>query len=538
MGDSTIKAVPKSLKENLEHKTSLIDHFYKVVTDFLIKFAEFSKLELIMMGLEGIIKVSFHGEFMSQKFNEGFSCNIGGESKKDMQKRLAELKSQLISDAAQIVGKKRTERVLKVGSKIELKSSLVLANIKNSSAIESETNLENSINARLSKRVSGNTTLLELPPPEISRAKTNFRRFIHQIVLHLRHVKLCSVKAEYEKYDHDHHHNTIDDFFAAIPKSLSEFEGLMVKYVHKMLSKVKAIFRSLVETLIRRAGHMFNDEQNKLAELFSTLSQKMDCEVNIFGYLKAGVEVDIDLNASKLLDRFTILEGRDNGKKIHSEWASNIVLEHVKILHDIHVQEIRARNLGSTHFGCVKKQDRKKNHIFRRVKRWPIRYLLLSSGKTGGGSERITSKSMKEQSPSLQRTKSITNSIGSIKYDQEYFYKLEYFRHPTDKQAHSTSVILTDKMWCFSDSTYENAFKVKVDHNGIGFKEGCDGLSPNWETIFSAICVKSSDDEYLEAVGTVNEDLDATRDKWVAKINEAINLIQGKIDEEENENFL
>ena len=52
----------------------------------------------------------------------------------------------------------------------------------------------------------------------------------------------------------------MDAFFNAMPTSLNDFETLMINYIVNCMKKTKSSFRSLVETLIRRTGHIFDND--------------------------------------------------------------------------------------------------------------------------------------------------------------------------------------------------------------------------------------------------------------------------------------
>lgn len=259
-----------------------------------------------------------------------------------------------------------------------------------------------------------------------------------------------------------------------------------------------------------------------IGSLFHSLNQKVNTEINLFGYLKGGVHIEIDLNATALLNQFSVLSGIDSGVKLYTDWADKLAAEHGELLQIIQIEQIKKRNLGSMRFGWIKKKDRNKNHIFRNMKRWPQRYLILScetkaqfqiTAKTNGS----PSKPTKQNSI----TKSITNA------SDEYVYSLKYFRNPADKLHHSNPIILTASMWCFVDPKNENAFILMEDKNGKGYTPGDDGQSSNWDEILNAKGVTSDDEEYLEATkdmeGNCVEEPEKARDKWVSKYYDYLN---------------
>ena len=70
----------------------------------------------------------------------------------------------------------------------------------------------------------------------------------------------------------------------------------------------------------------------------------------------------------------------------HSKLLHNINLEkerrkkeeQLQLIQDLNLEKERLRNLNIKHSGWIEKQDRKRNHIFRGIKRWKKRYLTLT----------------------------------------------------------------------------------------------------------------------------------------------------------------
>jgi hypothetical protein len=103
-------------------------------------------------------------------------------------------------------------------------------------------------------------------PPGRERARANFRYFVSKIISNLRRIKLKAVKLACEKYEGHNKTSTLDDYLVAIPSSLSEIEALLQKLMKKIMQKAKSSFRSLIEGLIKRAGHLFDCELKEVEQ--------------------------------------------------------------------------------------------------------------------------------------------------------------------------------------------------------------------------------------------------------------------------------
>lgn len=239
-------------------QVQIATQFLKMICDFLIEFAMFAKLELVSMGISGLFKVNFYGEFLTQKFDEGFSSKVEKDEETEDPKN-KEIKKKFetkIGEGIAEIGGKSTVKALNdiqsLGQKVQ--------SMRYTTPEEIESKAVRSV-VPVVKGVKSPANPAKLLPPGRERAKANFRFFARKLVSNLRHIRLKALKISCEKYESNNKRSTtLDDILAAIPKNFNEIEAFLMRLINKIKQKAKTSFRNLIESLIKRAGFLFDSE--------------------------------------------------------------------------------------------------------------------------------------------------------------------------------------------------------------------------------------------------------------------------------------
>lgn len=463
-------------------------NFSKSASDLLVKFALFAKLELLALGLKGEVKVVFSGAVLGVKFYEGFTADTINDHR-------IESKEKLYSILNAIQAKEKEEKEEDSDSDTEKATS------------PEKKKDTKQFNFQKPKPLYNPNVASKLPPGK-ARAKENWKYARRLLLDFVRTIRLKAVRLAYEDYEAKTDKKTFEKALASIPTNSADFEAMLSRQIPKLLNSCKKSFRAVLESIVKRAGTLFTKNYGDIfGDLFATLSQKLSTDLSPVSYLSAGIDIEVTLQAANLIDRYFIIKSRDRILKKYQAFADSIVQEHVQILHLINLDLIKKRNEGSIIFGWVKKEDRKRNHLLRKIKPWKIRYLVLSSRPLENTNVEVT-----------------TNIRKSIIQVLNYAYELTYFEKASDRSHLSTPILLTKKMHCFSHPKVPGAFRLCIDKQGRGWKDGMTEPDEHWETVLSSMPILYDDPDTKE-IGVTFESAELALEIWVNKINEVIDTL-------------